>query len=483
MLPPKESKLEVASNRYQQKACLERYRHASYEILQLVRKLIPCAVIEKASIDEFYIDVTAVVDQEVKSDPKEELDVSSTFAWGSIVVGSGRLDPGKEFDRRLSVGAEIACRIRGALLEQQEYTSSAGIASNKLMAKLGSAMHKPNQQTIIPPRYVPEMMENLPIKKLRGLGGNLGNCLEEMGCITAGQVSRLSFEILEKRFGQERAQWISLAVRGKNNDPVQEKEKPKSLLAAKSFESTSDFSILYKWMSILVAELVPRMILDQNMYQRKAKTLALYFRKYNSGDRSRQSPLSRSLVDHITQEGLLKASWDLFISRCSSSALPCCRLALSVGDFQEIVKTSSSIARFFNSEKYVPAETIQNLDCNGNKSSVERSNKTITLSDTTSELLRMEGHNSGTLSGTKHALPLSKSSQPSLKKINNNYMQSEYELDGVKHKIDISEQERLLKEAQLLSIFKRNGTQMKQRRSSKKAGFGKQMGIASFLQK
>ncbi len=132
--------------------------------MQLVRKLIPCAVIEKASIDEFYIDVTAVVDQEVKSDPKEELDVSSTFAWGSIVVGSGRLDPGKEFDRRLSVGAEIACRIRGALLEQQEYTSSAGIASNKLMAKLGSAMHKPNQQTIIPPRYVPEMMENLPIK-------------------------------------------------------------------------------------------------------------------------------------------------------------------------------------------------------------------------------------------------------------------------------------------------------------------------------
>ncbi len=98
-----------------------------------------------------------------------------------------------------------------------------------------------------------------------------------MGCITAGQVSRLSFEILEKRFGQERAQWISLAVRGKTMTQSK-KRKAKSLLAAKSFESTSDFSILYKWMSILVAELVPRMILDQNMYQRKAKTLALYFR-------------------------------------------------------------------------------------------------------------------------------------------------------------------------------------------------------------
>jgi len=33
------------------------------------------------------------------------------------------------------------------------YTCSAGIACNKLMAKIASAMHKPNQQTVIPPRY------------------------------------------------------------------------------------------------------------------------------------------------------------------------------------------------------------------------------------------------------------------------------------------------------------------------------------------
>ena len=33
------------------------------------------------------------------------------------------------------------------------YTCSAGVACNKLMAKIASAMHKPNQQTVIPPRY------------------------------------------------------------------------------------------------------------------------------------------------------------------------------------------------------------------------------------------------------------------------------------------------------------------------------------------
>ena len=32
------------------------------------------------------------------------------------------------------------------------YTSSAGIAANKLLAKIGSALNKPNLQTVIPPR-------------------------------------------------------------------------------------------------------------------------------------------------------------------------------------------------------------------------------------------------------------------------------------------------------------------------------------------
>lgn len=34
------------------------------------------------------------------------------------------------------------------------YTLSAGVASNKLLAKIASGMHKPNQQTVVPPRWV-----------------------------------------------------------------------------------------------------------------------------------------------------------------------------------------------------------------------------------------------------------------------------------------------------------------------------------------
>ena len=39
------------------------------------------------------------------------------FAWGSIVLGD-QLDISSEFDRRLSIGASIACRLRGAVRQQ-----------------------------------------------------------------------------------------------------------------------------------------------------------------------------------------------------------------------------------------------------------------------------------------------------------------------------------------------------------------------------
>ena len=39
------------------------------------------------------------------------------FAWGSIVL-DGPLNVGSEFERRLSVGAAIACRLRGAIRDQ-----------------------------------------------------------------------------------------------------------------------------------------------------------------------------------------------------------------------------------------------------------------------------------------------------------------------------------------------------------------------------
>ena len=69
------------------------------------------------------------------------------FAWGSIVLGN-RLDISSEFDRRLSIGASIACRLRGAIRKQLGDASTPGMQRGWHLAvlscnMLGTALQAP----------------------------------------------------------------------------------------------------------------------------------------------------------------------------------------------------------------------------------------------------------------------------------------------------------------------------------------------------
>jgi type IV secretory pathway TrbF-like protein len=54
-------------DRKTQKACLERYRVASAEIIAVFHEVAPDAIVEKASIDEAYLDVTSIVDAHLRA--------------------------------------------------------------------------------------------------------------------------------------------------------------------------------------------------------------------------------------------------------------------------------------------------------------------------------------------------------------------------------------------------------------------------------
>jgi len=86
---------------------------------------------------------------------------------------------------------------------QVHFTCSAGISHNKNLAKLGSGMHKPNQQTILPYSVVHSLLPSLPIDRIRGLGGKkLGGSLEsEYGVKHIGDLQRLPEGVLVSRFG------------------------------------------------------------------------------------------------------------------------------------------------------------------------------------------------------------------------------------------------------------------------------------------
>ena len=77
----------------------------------------------------------------------------------------------------MAAGACVVARARAAVTADLGFTCSAGIAANKLLAKLCGGLHKPNQQTVLPPSSVRALLDPLPVDRLRGFGGKLGELL------------------------------------------------------------------------------------------------------------------------------------------------------------------------------------------------------------------------------------------------------------------------------------------------------------------
>lgn len=84
------------------------------------------------------------------------------------------------------------------------YQCSAGIAHNKILAKLACGLHKPNKQTILPQDGVPHLYKSLPIGKIKNLGGKFGNTLAEALQITyMGELIQFTENQLTKKFDEK----------------------------------------------------------------------------------------------------------------------------------------------------------------------------------------------------------------------------------------------------------------------------------------
>ena len=399
----------------EQKACLARYREAksvtgglvfarslvrslahsfarslarplaSVEIMHVIHDELPSkATIEKASIDEVYIDVSELVDDELEASKSIDAGgIAHVFSWNSVVFGDVQLTTGDVHALRLAVGAKIASRVRGAIKTRCKFSSSAGIATNKLLAKVGSALNKPNQQTMIHPSTVPRLMQSLPLRKLGGLGGKLGSELEALiltataatasttttttttataaaaaEALTVGDILRVPVDAIMARLGPERGSWVLQLARGLDNSPVVEKERTKSMLAAKSFEpldAKSDIEAIKRWLEILSSELEGRMKADLRDARRRARTLVLTFRSHSKArEQSRRCEMPRFPKNEPCRRVLSAAAMNLFrqaVAAERESGMKCTRLALTAQDFVDLPNEKASITRFFEGKR------------------------------------------------------------------------------------------------------------------------------------
>lgn len=101
-----------------------------------------------------------------------------------------------------SNGVLVAQQIREQVKQELGITVSVGIAPNKFLAKVASDWHKPNGQFAILHHEVDDFVQNLPLKKIPGVGPKSAEKLENMGLVTCGHVQQYSQIELIKTFGR-----------------------------------------------------------------------------------------------------------------------------------------------------------------------------------------------------------------------------------------------------------------------------------------
>lgn len=192
--------------------------------------------------------------------------------------------------------AHIATLIKKEVKDTLGLTCSIGIAPNKLLSKLASGIKKPDGLVEIKPEGVSSLLENLPVKKLCGIGPQLECYLAEIGIKTCGELGRTSVALLKKRFGII-GEYLYAMGRGIDDSPViplEEEPPPKSIGHSMTLpHDVSKREIMEKHL-LRLAEMVGRRLRKHHL---QGKTIALTIRYSNFTTFTRQFTLKHP-IDH-----------------------------------------------------------------------------------------------------------------------------------------------------------------------------------------
>jgi len=152
------------------------------------------------------------------------------------------------------VKAEIAAR--------EGLTCSAGIAPNKLVAKIASDFQKPDGLTVVPPESVQAFLDPLPIRRIPGIGPKSEAVLRDRGIRTIRDLRAVERPRLVEWFGKwgddmhDRAQGIS-------DSPVSSEWERKSVGEQETFErDTLDREAVLARGRALAADVYRRLVAD-----------------------------------------------------------------------------------------------------------------------------------------------------------------------------------------------------------------------------
>ena len=165
------------------------YQEASQKIHEIFRRFVEPEKIESVSLDEAYLDVT---DHQMRA-------------------------------------TQIAIQISQMVASELHLTCSAGVSSNKMVAKIASDFKKPSGITVVQPHEVLSFMEPLPLRKIPGIGKVSEEKLKKKGYLTCHQIRQKNLYELVEEFGKRYGKWLFKKVRGIDRGVVGKRGVRKSI--------------------------------------------------------------------------------------------------------------------------------------------------------------------------------------------------------------------------------------------------------------
>lgn len=190
---------------------------------------------------------------------------------------------------KLKIGSaiEIAKQIKEAIRKELNLTASAGVSTNKFIAKIASDYNKPDGLTFIGPSKIIPFMDALPIDKFFGVGKVTAQKMKGKGIHYGSDLKKYSEEELIRQFGKSGKFYFHI-VRGEDNRPVQPNRISKSIGSEDTFETDmSDIMLLKSELQSLVLKVERR--IDSKSKMGRTVTLKVKFSDFTQITRSHTS--------------------------------------------------------------------------------------------------------------------------------------------------------------------------------------------------
>lgn len=242
----------------------ESYSKASNLVTEIITDTVP--LFEKASIDEFYVDLT----------------------------GMDKFFGCKKFTH------ELTARV----IKESGLPVSYGLASNKLISKVATNEVKPNGQIEIPFGNEKSFLAPLSVLKIPGIGKETGYKLLKMGVETVKVLSEIPVVMLQNLMGKHGTE-LWRRANGIDDSPVIPYREQKSISTEDTFQNdTSDLAFLHAQL-VRMTESIAFELRQQNRLT-GCVTVKLRYSDFETHTTQRSIPYTNA--DHV----LMKVVKELF---------------------------------------------------------------------------------------------------------------------------------------------------------------------------